>query len=227
MSKYEIHPFAKLFPKLPDEEMKKLAEDIKENGLRLPIVRWKGQIIDGQNRLIACEMAGVEPIIKDREDALEDEGEVAKFIISINCNRRHLTSSERAAIAVELLEVMKKEAEKPKEEKPKEKGEKADKETKPEKPKGKTAAIKEAADAVQTNPTYVSQAVKIKEEAPEKFKEIEKGEKSISQVKKEMEEENKTEDSDLDQANKVVISCCKKLEKLGYKLVSTKITKLE
>jgi len=219
---YKIHPFAKLFPHLPDDEMKQLADDIKENGLRLPIVRWKGQIIDGQNRLIACEMAGVEPIIKDREDALENESDVAKFIVSINCTRRHLTSSERAAIAVELIEVLKKETEKPKDA-----GEpKTPKQDKAEKPKGKTAAIKEAAEAVQTNPTYVSQAAKIKEENPEKFEQIKKGEKSIPQVKNEIEKDKGTEDSELEQANKTVISCCKKLEKLGYKLVSTKIEKL-
>ena len=222
---YEIHPFAKLFPRLPDDEMKNLAEDIKENGLRLPIVRWKGQITDGQNRLIACEMAGVEPIIKDREDVLENESDVAKFIVSINCARRHLTSSERAAIAVELMEVLKKETEKPKATGTEES--KTPKQDKSEKPKGKTAAIKEAAEAVQTNPTYVSQAAKIKEENPEKFEQIKKGEKSIPQAKGEIEKNNGTEDSDLEQANKTVISCCKKLEKLGYKLVSTKIEKLK
>jgi DNA-binding Lrp family transcriptional regulator len=52
-----IHPAAELFPLMPEAELKELAEDIKTNGLRAPIVGWasdEGQfLLDGRNRLDA------------------------------------------------------------------------------------------------------------------------------------------------------------------------------
>jgi hypothetical protein len=37
---YKVHPAADLFPMLPEDELRKLGEDIKANGLRSPIVLW-------------------------------------------------------------------------------------------------------------------------------------------------------------------------------------------
>ena len=81
---YKYHELCESLPMMSDEDLKDLAEDIKLNGLRFPINRWKGLIIDGRNRLAACQLAGVKPIIKDREDVLKDELDVARFIISAN-----------------------------------------------------------------------------------------------------------------------------------------------
>jgi ParB-like chromosome segregation protein Spo0J len=56
----DIHPAAELFPMMAPEQLAELAEDIKTNGLRVPIKRMRdGACIDGRNRLRACEMAGV------------------------------------------------------------------------------------------------------------------------------------------------------------------------
>jgi ParB-like chromosome segregation protein Spo0J len=39
-----------------------LVEDIKQNGLAHPIVRTsEGVVLDGRNRLKACEIAGIDP----------------------------------------------------------------------------------------------------------------------------------------------------------------------
>lgn len=94
------HPLADLFPMMDDQAIKELAEDIKANGQKNPIVVWKGQIIDGRNRFKACRMAGDSPVFITRE--FEDESEVAKFIVSQNIHRRHLSTSQRAAIAAEM-----------------------------------------------------------------------------------------------------------------------------
>ena len=50
-----------LFPRLGDAELRQLAADIKANGLLNPVVRHRGKILDGRNRLAACEIAGVKP----------------------------------------------------------------------------------------------------------------------------------------------------------------------
>jgi ParB-like chromosome segregation protein Spo0J len=63
MSELAVHPVAALFPMLADDELDELAADIKARGLRFPIIRDKEgkTLIDGRNRLIACENAGVQP----------------------------------------------------------------------------------------------------------------------------------------------------------------------
>ncbi|HEX5442465.1 MAG TPA: hypothetical protein VFW87_01490, partial [Pirellulales bacterium] len=56
-----IHPAATLFPLMHGVPLGELAADIAENGLREPIVCTDGLVLDGRNRLRACEMAEVEP----------------------------------------------------------------------------------------------------------------------------------------------------------------------
>ena len=99
---YEIHPAATLFPMMSDEEYAGLKADIEENGLREPIVLWCDQIIDGRNRLKACEEIGVDPVFFE----LSDECDPWKFVISHNLHRRHLSSSQRAMVASKLANMM-------------------------------------------------------------------------------------------------------------------------
>src|SRR4051794_33315386 len=67
--RYKFHPACLAFPLLPESELRELAEDIKFRGLLHPVITWKGQILDGRNRLAACERAGVEPRFMEWEAA--------------------------------------------------------------------------------------------------------------------------------------------------------------
>lgn len=95
MQKLEAHPDAAIFPMMSPDELADLAEDIKANGLKHPIVKGQHEgrevIVDGRNRQDACEMAGVKPtyVTLNGED-------VKAFIISNNVKRRHLNSGQRA-----------------------------------------------------------------------------------------------------------------------------------
>lgn len=93
------HPYAALFPKLEPAEMAELVKDIKENGQQVPITLYAGMILDGNNRYLACQLAGVKP----RFENLADDIDPLAFVVSHNLKRRHLTASQRAAIAAELL----------------------------------------------------------------------------------------------------------------------------
>ena len=77
---YTYHPACLLFPQLGKAELQELADDIKANGLRNPIVLYKGQILDGRNRSCACEIAGVEP----RFVEWDGTGSPVEWVISEN-----------------------------------------------------------------------------------------------------------------------------------------------
>lgn len=96
----EIHEAADVFPMLPEDELQELAADIKANGLIHPIVLDDaGTLIDGRNRLAACQIAGVEPTYT----SLNGTDPVA-YILSANVARRNLTKGQRA-MAVVMLDV--------------------------------------------------------------------------------------------------------------------------
>jgi hypothetical protein len=103
---YNFHPACLAFPLLADAELQELAEDIKLRGLLQPVVAFRGQVLDGRNRLAACEMAGVAP----RFSEWAGSGSPVEWVISTNLHRRHLTASQRAVVALDMLPLLEKEA---------------------------------------------------------------------------------------------------------------------
>ena len=95
---YPIHPAAELFPMMSDEEFKGLVDDMRENGQRESIVLWKNQLIDGRNRLKACEVLEFNPQFEE----LDDEYDPWKYVISHNLHRRHLSTSQRSMVSAKL-----------------------------------------------------------------------------------------------------------------------------
>lgn len=86
---------------LPEDELHDLAESIKESGLELPIVLDPdGVLLDGRNRLAACQLAGVEP----RFTTYAGTDQIA-FIASCNLLRRNLSEGQRAMIHAMVLSV--------------------------------------------------------------------------------------------------------------------------
>ena len=98
---WELHEYCKLFPPMPEEQFSALKDDIRDNGLRNPIVLFENKILDGRHRYLACLRLGRQPVsvIYDGEDPLG-------FVISHNLNRRHLDESQRAMIAARLANMM-------------------------------------------------------------------------------------------------------------------------
>ncbi len=104
---YRVHPAAAMFPLLEGDEFDALVEDIRVNGLREPIwLHPDGSIIDGRNRLRACEKAEVEP----RFRTWDGKGSLVAFVISLNLRRRHLNAGQRAQLGVEVEPLLAKEA---------------------------------------------------------------------------------------------------------------------
>lgn len=105
---YERHPAAALYPLLEGDELESLASSIKANGLRERIVRvtigGKTSILDGSNRGLACERAGVKAQFVDYEGP-KDMASLVKFSLDKNSHRRHVDPSVRAMIADEAAQL--------------------------------------------------------------------------------------------------------------------------
>ncbi len=94
-----VHPYADKFPMLPEPELAELAESIRANGLRNPIVLTPdGLILDGRNRAAACERVGVAPTT-----TVYEGDDLAEYVIDCNSSRRHMTTGARAMATAMVL----------------------------------------------------------------------------------------------------------------------------
>jgi len=93
-----IHPVAKLFPLMEENQYKGLLQSIKETGQQETIkLLADGTLVDGRNRLLALAELGLvctSQIVEPKD--------VTSWIVNANLHRRHLTSGQRAMIAEEL-----------------------------------------------------------------------------------------------------------------------------
>jgi N6-adenosine-specific RNA methylase IME4 len=98
MSDLSAHPAADIFPLLPEDELQQLADNIAANGLLYPIILFDGLVLDGRNRLAACELASVVPTF----DHWTGDDPIA-YVISCNIARRHLNKTQAAFCALAFM----------------------------------------------------------------------------------------------------------------------------
>jgi DNA modification methylase len=175
MKKLSFHPACLLFPKLGKAELQQLADDIKANGLRNPVIMFQGKVLDGRNRLAACRIAKVKPHFVE----WDGEGSPTEWVISENLIRRHLTSSQRAVIAYDLLPLLEQEA-KERQRLSKGRGKKVAKSCATL--SGKASAV--AARIAKTNSTYVEAVKSVSKSAPELIEKVRSGDLSIPDAKR-------------------------------------------
>lgn len=108
---WPVHPAAELFPLLGDDELRELADDIRQHGLLEPVWLIRSDdgthLLDGRNRYRACEIAGVELRMRyyDGDDPIG-------FSLSMNLKRRHLTPGQRDFLALDVEKLYSDEARK-------------------------------------------------------------------------------------------------------------------
>jgi ParB-like chromosome segregation protein Spo0J len=89
------------------DSFQRLKADIKENGQEKCITFFDGQLLDGRNRMKACEELGIEPSIEEIEDSGDGKFDPFRWVLSVNLHRRHLTESQRAMVAAKLATLKK------------------------------------------------------------------------------------------------------------------------
>ena len=108
----QVHPATALFPMMRNAELDNLAEDIKANGLRTPVILLqdggKRLILDGRNRLEAIERAGLSVrkylgTAKLYSAASDKKFDPYAFVLSVNIHRRHLTPEKKLELVEEVL----------------------------------------------------------------------------------------------------------------------------
>jgi ParB-like chromosome segregation protein Spo0J len=100
---YTVHPFLDLFPLMEGEEFQALVDNIREHGLREPILLTADRetIVDGRNRYRACLESTTDPVFTSLEvDA--DEARIRDVIIMLNVKRRHLNPGQLSVLAQRL-----------------------------------------------------------------------------------------------------------------------------
>jgi N6-adenosine-specific RNA methylase IME4 len=97
MTALEFHPLAAIFPLIEGPDFDELVTDIRQHGLREPVVLFEGRILDGRNRYRACLAADIEC----RFETYQGVDPVA-YVVSLNLRRRHLDESQRAMVAAKL-----------------------------------------------------------------------------------------------------------------------------
>lgn len=194
----EHHPIANIWPMMGEEQYKELKSDIEQNGCINKIWLYEGKILDGRNRYKACQE------LNQHVSFLEYKGdEPIQFAISLNMHRRHLTSAQKAALAVKIEPMFAAEAKKRQQAagnfntNPKGKNqhtqvesrkleEKIPQPTKNEPKKRKEQSRQQAAKALGTNERYFSQAKNIEKESPETFELLLEGKVSMKDASKEV-----------------------------------------
>ena len=98
--KVDIHPAANIMPMMSEEQFKALKASIQKNGrLQDPIEMLEGKLLDGRNRLKACQELGIVAHAVEVECSAPND-----YVISRNATRRQLNANQLAVIAVRQKE---------------------------------------------------------------------------------------------------------------------------
>jgi formaldehyde-activating enzyme involved in methanogenesis len=110
---YVIHPAASVFPLIEGDRFQSLVDSIQQHGVQAPVVSYKGQVLDGRNRLRAVmklrdEGHTVElPFVEwDSKCGLSP----TEWVAAQNLDRRHLSDDAYTAAVAALNRILRKEA---------------------------------------------------------------------------------------------------------------------
>jgi hypothetical protein len=179
--RYRISECCNKIPWMPDDQLIEMIESVQKVGVLVPVVRYKGVVLDGRHRLVCADLSRKKITFIELSEI--PGGSEAAYIIGLNFKRRdHLTKSQKAALAVEMLEL---ESAKGKENRQKnlKQGNEAPDSPGPRAIGKKSSEIiaEQAGVSVET----LEEAQTLKREEPELFQQVADGNKSVYAATKE------------------------------------------
>lgn len=96
-----FRPEAAVWPLMNDDELRRLAADIDENGQLHPIELFEGEVLDGRNRYLAITKFCAR--VREPKFKTVSPGSPIRHVVSLNEKRRHLNESQRALAASKAL----------------------------------------------------------------------------------------------------------------------------
>lgn len=182
-NKIEIHPAAALLPDPTTGEYERLKEDIRKNGLRVPVVLTADdRILDGRSRHRACQELGI--TMTSRTTTMTEETNPIGFVLSMNAARRHLARDQLVALYLvhnaDTIEADQKAAQAAQQANLK----KGNARELPVKPSGKTSA--KIAKATGVSRSTVERVQKVVKKAPERLEDVATGKVSAIKVLEEI-----------------------------------------
>lgn len=190
-----------IFPEAKPEDYNEIKDDIAKNGFdpTRAITLYQGEIIDGWNRQRACDELGIKPSYVTFQGS---DSDAIDFVMSTN-RRRNLNSGQKAAVAADyedLIKAIREEVERERIEK--QKANAVNRHTQKQvheaenvlasdnklsevrKDEHANTTSTKIAKLFNTNRTYVNQAVKMKEQAPEVFERVKAGKMTMQDANK-------------------------------------------
>jgi ParB-like chromosome segregation protein Spo0J len=100
-----LKPYQGVEIPISQEDYDRLRPDIQENGIKTPLHVHKHTVLAGANRLRIAQELGVKfvPCIVLKKDMTELE--IKEYVINDNLARRHLTTEQKAVLALQLEEI--------------------------------------------------------------------------------------------------------------------------
>ncbi len=215
---YAKHRF-NIFPEMQDEDYQMLVNDIKTNGFdaKQPIYLFEGDVLDGWNRQRACTELNITPVYMQYKGTNE-EALMFVLRTNKRRNLTSSQWAAIAVEADDVIDVIREETERARREKqsaslkethssglfgetnfPKQINNNKNfaqkffydvrDEESNEKQKEENKSATKLAGIFNTNSTYIKEAAKLKETKPEIFEAVKRGEKNITEVKKEEKKE--------------------------------------
>lgn len=170
-----------IFPEMDEEDYSALKNDIQKNGYdpKYPIWLYNGDILDGWNRQKVCSELNITPVYKN---FIGNDLDAIVFVVRSN-NRRNLTPSQRACIALDYASIFEKfKTEAKQRQIVGGKNKVRQNIAQPKKDENKTDT--KVAKLFDTNRTYIQKARKIRDKNPEIFEKIKSGAETISNINK-------------------------------------------
>jgi len=171
----ELHPIASLFPDMSPSEFDELVDSVGWLGVQEPILTYQGKILDGRHRAKACEKLKMD-CPKKEYTGPDDVASLLRVVAGFNLNRRHLSASQRAVIATEMLPQFEAEA-RVRQQEGRLQGAKVMKGEAPvsENAQASRRATAEAGKALGVSASTVEKAKRLRESAPELIESIKRG----------------------------------------------------